>query len=227
MPPLKRAHSLAPDNADFLIYLVRAEFQAQDLAGVERDLTPFLARHTDNAEACFLMASLLHQKPQTGANLQGAVAYARRARASAPGNPEAAILLGQTLLDARQPAEALPAFQQAQTLKPGSVAALHGLLTCETLLGQTRQAAQTQATLAATLARLVRMGHASDLLLANPNNIAAMLDMARLREENGEPDQAGSYYRRAVRHAPQDPAARAALAAFEQRTGDRPLPIAP
>ena len=216
--PLAHAHTLAPDSADVLIYLVRVEFQLQDLAGAERDLTPFVQRHPDNAEACFLMASLLRRKPQTDAVSQAEIGYARRAQAGAPGNTDASILLGQALLDARQPTQALPAFRQAQALMPNSIPALQGLLTCYTLLGRLDPAARTRAALDTALARHVRMGHASDLLLANPEDTAAALEMARLREENGEPALAESYYRRAVRHAPQDPRAQAALAGFLERT---------
>lgn len=216
--PLTHAHALAPDNADFLIYLARVEFQIHDLGAVERDLTPFVQRHPDNAEACYLMASLLHQKSQTDAAAQAALGYARRAQAGAPGNADADVLLGQALLDAHQPAQALTAFQQARALMPSSVLALHGLLTCHAQLGRSGGVAQIKAALDAALARRVRMGHATDLLVANPSDTAAMLEMARLREGNGEPALAESYYRRAVRHAPQDARARAALAGFLRRT---------
>lgn len=215
--PLARAHVLAPDDADVLIYLVRVEFQLHDLAGAERDLTPFVQRHLENAEACYLIASLLHQKPQTAAETQEALGYARRAQAGAPGNADAAVLLGQILLDAHQTAQALAAFRQALALAPSSVLALHGLLTCDAALGRPGEAARTRALLDTALARRVRMGHASDLLLASPADTAAMLDMARLREENGEPTLAESYFRRAVRVAPQDAHARAALADYLRR----------
>lgn len=218
--PLARAHALTPDDADILIYLVRVEFQLHDLPSAERDLTPFVGRHPDNPEACYLMASLLHQKPQTAAVTQAALGYARRAQAGAPGNADVNVLLGQVLLDAGQTAQALPAFRQAQTLAPNSVLALHGLLTCDTTLGRPGEAARTKALLEAALARRVKMGHASDLLLANPNDAAALLEMARLREENGEGELALSYYRQAVRHAPQDARAQAALNNFLRHTGN-------
>ena len=218
---LKRAYALTPDNANVLIYLIRVEFQLRDSAGVERDLTPFLQSHPENAEACYLMASLLHQKPMTTANSQAAIDYARRAAAGAPTNPEAQVLFGQVLLDAKQPAQALSAFQKAQVLLPSSILALHGLLTCYTLLGQPRQATQTRTALNIVLARQIQMGHAADLLLENPGNTMAALQMAHLREENGELDLAESYYRRAVRHAPQDSQARAALNEFLKRIAKR------
>ncbi len=217
--PLARAHALVPDDADDLIYLVRVEFQLHDFSGAERDLTPFVGHHPDNAEACYLMASLLHQKPQTAVTTQAALGYARRAQAGAPGNADVSVLLGQALLDAGQTAQALPVFRQAQAQAPNSVLALHGLLTCCTILGRPGEAARAKALLDAALARRVRMGHASDLLLANPSDIAAMLEMARLHEENGEPAVAGSFYRQAVRHAPHDARARSALGAFLQRVG--------
>jgi len=219
--PLTQAHALAPDDADALIYLVRAEFQLHDLAGAERDLTPFVRRHPDNPEACYLMASLLHQKPQTAAVTQAALSYARRAQASAASNADADVLLGQVLLDMGQPAQALPMFQRALALSPSSVLALHGLLTCDARLGRPGEAAQAKTSLDAALARRVRMGHAADLLLEHPSDTATMLEMARLHEEDGEPAVAGSFYRQAVRVAPQDPVARVALAGYLQRARHR------
>lgn len=216
---LARAHALAPDTSDVLIYLIRVEFQLQDLAGAERDLTPFVQRHPDNAEVCYLMASLLHQKPQTPATSQIAIRYARRAQAGAPGNADASVLLGQALLDARQPAQALPAFQRARALMPHSQAAIQGLLSCYTRLQQPNRAERASADLSAETTRRDRMARITDRLNTAPSDIVATLELARLREENGETALAESYYRRAVRHAPQDPKARAALADFLRRTG--------
>ncbi len=223
LPPLTHAHAHVPDDADDLIYLARVEIQLHDLSGAERDLTPFVQRHPDNAEACYLMAYLWDQKPQAPGVLQTALDYARRAQAGAPGNADANILLGQILLEAGQPAQALPAFRQAQVLSPNSVPTLHGLLRCYTILGWHVQAARTKAALDATQSRWVHMGHASDLLLANPSDIAALLEMARLREENGDRALALSYYRQAAHQAPQDARAQAALDGFLRRRGGHTL----
>lgn len=217
IPFLKRAHTLAPDNANDLIYLVRTEFQTNDLAEVERDLTPFVNSHPDNAEACFLMATLLSQKPATPAITQTVLGYAQRASAGAPMNTEAKVLLGQVLLEAKQPAQALAVFQQAQRLSPSSITALHGLLACDTRLHRLSSLAQTKALLNAALARKVQMVHAADLLQENPANTSAALTLAHLREENGDMALAQTYYHWAVRHAPQNAHAQAALQAFLQR----------
>lgn len=217
--PLAHAHALAPDDASVLIYLVRVEFQRRDLAGVERDLTPFILRHPDNAETSYLMASLLHQKPQTTATSQAEVSYAQHAQEGAPGNADANLLLGQAFLDAHQPAQALPAFQRARTLMPHSQAAIQGLLSCYTRLQQPALAEHASADLDAETTRRDQMARLTDRLNTAPADIAATLELARLREENGETALAESYYRRAVRHAPQDPKARAALAGFLRHTG--------
>jgi len=217
--PLARAYALAPDNADILIYLVRVEFQLQDLAGAERDLTPFVKRHPDNAEACYLMASLLNQKPLTPDTLHTALDYARRAHAGAPGNAEASTLLGQLFLDAGNPTAALTVFRQAQAAEPHSPTVLHGLLNCYIRLHQTALAGRASADLSAEAARRARIARIADRLTTDPADTTAALAMARFREENNELPLALGYYQQAVHHAPQDSRARTALADFLRRTG--------
>jgi tetratricopeptide (TPR) repeat protein len=224
LPPLKRAHTLDPKNADVLIFLVRVEFQLQDLAGAERDLKPFLESHPENAEACYLMAYLLHQKPLTPALLQTALDLARRAHAGAPSNGDAGTLLGQLELTAGNPAAALTAFRQAQAVTPHSTAVLQGILICGTRLHQSKLTAQATADLNHETARIARMARLEDRLKADPSDTAAALEMAHLREENHEWPQAQGYYEQAVHHAPQDPRARAAMARFLAHTQ---RPIAP
>lgn len=219
--PLAHAHTLTPDDADVLIYLVRVELQLQDVAGAERDLTPFVQRHPDNAEACYLMASLLNQKPLTSDTLHSALDYARRAHQIAPGNDQASVLLGQVSLTAGDLVGALAAFRQAQAVAPHSQAVLHGLLACYTRLRQTAPAARASADLKAETARRARMARIADRLATNPADTAAALTMARLREENGELRLARGYYQQAVHRAPQDARARAALADFLRRTERR------
>jgi len=217
LPPLTRAHSLSRDDADILIYLVRVEFQMHDLSGAERDLTPFVGRHPDNAEACYLMASLLHQKPQTAASTQTALDYAQRAHAASPHNEQACVLLGQLYLEAQNPSGALPLFQQAQQTAPFSQDVLHGLVTCYTRLGRPALAAHAAADLKATVSRRTQLSLLQDRLHLHPDDTAAALDAAHLEEENKELPLARTYYRQAVRYAPQDARARAALDAFLQR----------
>ena len=219
LSPLKRAHALAPDNADVLIYLVRVELQLHDIAGAERTLTPFVQRHPDNAEACYLMASLLNQKPLTPDTLRMALDYAHRAHRAAPDNAEASVLLGQLCLAAGNAVDALAAFRQAQAVTPHSLAALHGLLACYSRLHRTALAERASADLTAEAARRAQMARISDRLTAAPADTTAALTLAHFREENGELLLALGYYQQALHHAPQDPRARAALADFLRRTG--------
>lgn len=215
--PLAQAHAAAPDDADILIYLVRVEFQLGDLAGAERDLTPFVQRHPDNAEACYLMASLLHQKPQTAANTQTALGYALRAHAGSPRNEQACVLLGQLYLEAQAPAKALPLFQQAQRDAPSSQDVLHGLVICYARLGRSALAARAAAALIAEVNRHTQLSLLQDQLRLHPDDTGAALGAAHLEEEGHDLPLARIYYRQAVRHAPQDAHARAALAGFLQR----------
>lgn len=71
-------------------------------------------------------------------------------------------------------------------------------------LRQPAFAGRASADLEAETARRERIARISDRLNASPSDTAAALEMARLREEDGEGALAESYYRRAVRHAPED-----------------------
>lgn len=219
LPPLTRAYALAPDDADDLIYLVRVEFQRHDLLGAERDLTPFVQRHPDDAEACYLMASLWEQKPQAPGVLQTALDYARRAHAGSPRNEQACVLLGQISLEAQDPAGALPLFQQAQRTAPFSQDVLHGLMTCYARLGRPALAAQTAAILNAAVSRHTQISLLQDKLRLHPGDTTAALEAARLEEEDKNLPLAETYYRQAAHHAPQDARAQAALAGFLRRAG--------
>ena len=217
IPVLRRTLSLTPDNADALIYLVRAEIQQRDFVAAEGHLSPFVQRHPGNAEACYLMAYLLHQKPQTPENLRSAIDYATRAHNGAPANDQASTLLGQLLLSDGKPVDALSAFRQAQSVTPLSQPVLTGLIACYTRLGQPDLARQTSATLAAVVARRERLALLQDHLTQHPEDTAAALQAARLEEANQNLSLAHSYFAQAVAHAPGDPGAKAALDAFLKR----------
>lgn len=214
---LRRAHALRPDDAGLLIYLVRQDIGVQDGISAERDLLPFLQVHPQNAEACYLMASIQAQKPPTPANQQQALLYARRAWTAAPDNAYACILLGQLLLKSGHIAEALPLFQRAQRLTSSSQPAWQGILDCDTRLGKTREAALAAVRLQVVTARHDRIAHLEDALHLNPSNISATLQMARLQEDDGELRLAHAYYQQAAHHSPPDPRAQTALAGFLHR----------
>lgn len=217
LPALRRAHALRPDDADLLIYLVRQDIGVQDWNGAERDLTPFLQSHPENAEACYLMASIQAQKPPTPANQQQALLYARRAWAAAPDNAYACILLGQLELKSGRVDEALLLFQRAHALTPSSQPALHGLMDCYTQRGEARQAALAAARLQAVTMRHDRIAHLEDALHLNPASVPANLEMARLQEDDGNFRLAHAYYAQAAHHSPPDPRAQTALAGFLHR----------
>ena len=103
--------NLRPSDRDYLIGLVMMEMNMQDMAAAERDLTPWLAAHPDDAWAGHLMAVVDEQKPRTPATLQAAIALEERARAAMPGDMRVYITLGELYLGANRPADALRIYQ--------------------------------------------------------------------------------------------------------------------
>ena len=202
LPALKRAHQLKPEQPRYVLELVRQEIGVGDNAGAERDLAPFLKNHPNDGEANRLMATLYQKKPPTPENLKTALDLAARAVAGLPDRAEAFSLLGQLQLEAGGTAAAQRAFQTAQTLDPNSVEALSGLLTCETRLGRTQDAARSAARLQTVSVRNDRITHLKDTLKLRPEDNTARLELARLKEASGDVNAAGGYFLEAVRHAP-------------------------
>ena len=214
---LRRAHQLKPGDADYALELARQEMDSLDMAGAERDLNGFLKTHPDDGEANRLLALLYKQKPPTPENIRAALALADRARRALPDSPDVYLLLGQLRLAAGQTAAALQSFQTAQTLNPEAEEILSGLVTCYTRLHDTRRAAAAAASLQALTARSDQLEHLKTAVRRNPADNASRLALARLEEESGDLPGAAGYYLEAVRHAPGDPRAQSALAAFRAR----------
>jgi cytochrome c-type biogenesis protein CcmH/NrfG len=221
---LRRAHQLKPEDMDYALELARQEMDSLDMAGAERDLTAFLKTHPDNGEANRLMALLYKQKPPTPANIQAALKLANRARQALPESPDVYLLLGQLLLSAEQPKEALQAFQTAHTLNPQAPEILSGLVTCYTRLHDPARAAAAAATLQALTARSDRLEHLKTAVRRNPADNVSRLALARLEEESGDFPSAAGDFVEAVRKSPNDPQARAALSAFYARHKQQILP---
>ncbi len=216
---LSRALNLRPNDADYLLPLVRVKIDRLDMDGAEHDLSPYVRLHPTDPEACFLMATLINQKPHTPENVQTALDYARRAQAGLPDDRRVVSLLGDILMNANRPAEALPFFQAGLRQVPNAEPMLQGLVTCYTRLGQPQKAAPFAAQLQAITIRRQTIDHVKELVAFNPASIETRLRLAYLQEEDGDFDDAASSYQKAVQQAPHDPRARPALAAFYRRRG--------
>ena len=221
---LRRAHQLNPADADYALELARQEMDSLDMAGAERDLTAFLKTNPNNGEANRLMALLYKQKPPTPENIQAALALADRARQALPDSPDVYLLLGQLRLAAGQTDEALKAFQTARSLNPEAEEILSGLVTCYTRLHDIPRAAAAAADLQTLTARSDRLEHLKTAVKRDPADNASRLDLAQQEEESGNFPAAASDYLEAVRHAPHDPKAHSALAAFYARHRRQILP---
>lgn len=211
---LRRAHALKPDDQDFLRELAREEMDSLDMAGAEREVRALLKLNPNDGEANRLLGLLYKQKPPTPENVQTGLELARRAVAALPDSPDTHLLLGQLTLNAQKPAEALAEFQKAQTLNPNSQEILSGLVTCYTQLHQPAKAAKAAATLQTATMRRNEIEHLQNTIQIDPTDNVSRLTLARLKEESGNLDGAADDYLEAVRRAPNDPRAQAALALF-------------
>lgn len=216
---LSRALNLRPNDPDYLLPLVRVKIDRLDMDGAEHDLAPYAQIHPNDPEACFLMATLINQKPHTPENVRAALDYARRAQAGLPDDRRVVSLLGDILMNANRPAEALPFFQAGLRQAPNAEPMLQGLVTCYTRLSQPQKAAPFAAQLQAITIRRQTIEHVKELVAFSPSSIETRLHLAHLQEEDGDFDDAATSYQKAARQSPRDPRARPALAAFYRRHG--------
>ena len=219
LPALRRAHQLRPEDRDYFISMVMLEMNMQDMASAERDLTPWLAAHPQDAWAGHLMAVVDEQKPRTPATLQAAITLEEHARTAMPGDMRVYITLGELYLSANRPADALRIYQAGLRLDRNSEEMLHGLVNSDTRLGQTAQAAAAAQRLQTETTRHQRITRLGDLLGFHPDNVSLASEKAHLQEQDGNSQAAGVTYEQLVRHAPRDPRAHAALADFYARMG--------
>jgi protein O-GlcNAc transferase len=215
----RRARNLQPDDPTILHALVLLELDTLDMAGAERDLTPWLQAHPDDAEACYSMGVVYNHKPRTPDNLQAGMDYARRAVAGLPRNPQAYVVLGQFYLDAKRPKDALQTYLAIAGSQPNNEAILNSLVDCYNRLARPDQAGKVAARLKIVGVRHQRINSLKRALNINPSNVDAGLELPRLEEEDGDREAAHADYVRILRQAPNDPRTHAGLAAFYRRAG--------
>ena len=216
---LRRACALRPGDRDYLIPMIQLEMESEDFPDARRQLTPWLERHPQDAWACHLMAVILERGQNTPDSLQEARTLEQRARAGLPGDLRVYITLGQLDLTVGKMAEARKVYQDGLRLEPASLAMLHGLVTCDTRLGRSGEAAAAAARLEAVTALLQQIAHLQEVLRRNPADIAAGLRLARLEEQDGNLAGAQAAFLQTVRRSPHDPRSRASLVGFYRRHG--------
>ena len=214
---LRRAHQLRPDDRDYLINLVKLELRMSDFPDADRDLTPWQRAHPRDAWAGHLMAVIDAQKPSSPATVRAAIALERQAQAAMPPDMRICIVLGELYLTAGRPADALRTYRAGLRIDPNSEEMLHGLVTAYTRLGRTGQAAAAAARLLTETTRHQRITHLGDIVGLKPADVAAWQEKAALQEQDGNFAGAGATLTQMARRDPQDPRARAALAAFYRR----------
>lgn len=218
---LRRAHRLRPADRRLFLAMVNTELDALELAGLECDLEPYLRAHPRDADACYLMAVVYHQKPRTPANLRTAIGFAERALDGMGTDPRPHVLLGQLYLGADRPRDALRVFKAGRRVAPYAEGLLQGLSDAYTRLGRPADAASVLRQFQIVLARHDRIAHLTHVMGFNHRDTTAGLELARLVEEDGRSTQARAYYEQLVRQAPRDPRTRRALAGFYRRSGRR------
>src|SRR5262249_55208895 len=150
---LRRAHALRPQDRQYFMAMVDTELDSLEFAGVERDLIPYLRAHPEDAEACYLMAVVLNQKPRTTANLKAGIAIAERALAGMPRDVRAHTLRGQFYRDAGRPREALKVYMAGLKVAPSAEGVLRGLMDCYRRLEEPAQVSAVSRVYGQVLAR--------------------------------------------------------------------------
>lgn len=138
---LRSAHALKPDDPVPLLTLVTTEMDMSNMQDAERDLTPYLQTHPQDALACYLMAVIFNQKQRTPANRAQTLRYAQRALAGMPQDAHVYTLLGQLYLEMNRPAEALRTYQAGIRVAPNNAGILRGLVDGFTRVKDTAAAA--------------------------------------------------------------------------------------
>jgi tetratricopeptide (TPR) repeat protein len=217
---LRRANRLRPGDRRYFLAMVNTELDSLEFAAAERDLTPFLHAHPQDAEANYLMAVVCNQKPRTPANLRSAIAFGERALAGIRDDARACVLLGQLYLDADRPRDALRVYTDGRRSAPGAEGILRGLGECYARLGRHAEAATVNAEFEKVVERRDRIAHLTHVMGFDHHDTSAGLELAHLVEADGRLLQARAYYEQLVRQAPNDPRTRRALAGFYKRIGE-------
>ena len=216
---LGRAHQLDPHNTRYLLTLVNVEMDVQQLDVAEKNLSPLLKDHPDDAWGMYLMSAIYNQKPRTPENLNTAIRYAETA-ANSPHPPlQVFPLLSQLYLDADRPQDALRVCQVIMSRNSNDTTILAKMVTCYMRLNQPAAAAQISDRLKQVAARQERIDHLQELMRFNNANVPVGLELAGLVEKMGNRELAKTYYETLVRTVPGSQPARAALRSFWLRNG--------
>lgn len=220
---MRRAHQLDPSNSRYLLTLVNIEMDVDLMPAAERDLAPYVQAHPNDAWASYLTAVLYNEKPRTPENLHQAIGYAERSASNVQAPQAVFTLLSQLYLSAGRLTDAERACQLGLQRDPNYADLLAQFAKCEALLGRSQSAAQASSRLQALRTRHDRISylrqHLKTLTVFRSSDVPAGLELARLEEEDGDMQDARTYYVTLVHLAPNDPRTRAALAGFLRRTG--------
>lgn len=220
---LRRAHQLRPQERRYFIALVNTELDALDIDAAERDLTPYVRAHPEDAQASFLMEVVFDHKPRTPENLKTAIAYGRLAIKGMPDDEQVYIVLGQLELNADDTRRALNVYGAGLRRWPNSPGIIHGLVECFTRTGDTRRRKLAAADFEKVTRSHDRIAHLKHLMGFNHNDISSGLELARLEEDEGNTQQARTYFEQLVRQSPKESRTRKALIQFYKRHGQADL----
>ncbi len=216
---LRRAHQMNPNDRVAVLALTQTEMDASDMRGAERDVALYLRSHPEDPFACYLMAIIDNEKPQTPDTLRQGIDLAQHALPGMTGDSRIYVLLGQLYLRSHRPMDALRIYQQGIHRFPNNKQIMNGLMDGFRAVGDTQAVAYMGEQLQKATERHDRIEHLKDVMGFNPHNISAGLELARLEEEDSNTQLAQATYFMLVHTAPQDPRPRAALAAFYLRLG--------
>lgn len=216
---LRHAHELDPANGQYVLKLANVEMDVERYADAERDLTSYLKINPKDVWACYLMAVIYNHKVRTPDNLHTAIAYAERCASSSKPPLQVYPLLAQLYLDTNRTQDARRACDIALKDSPNDAGVLYQLVACYRRLHQPELANQASALLGVVNARHDRIYHLKLTMGFNPSDVASGLELARLQEQDDNPDMAEACYVKVARDNPHDPRPRAALADFLRRTG--------
>lgn len=213
---LRRAYRLKKDS-HFLIALVANEMDDLQLDRAEQDLAPYLQKHLNDPNACYLMGVLYEHKPRTPYNLRKAMAYAILAGKGMPNDVRPYNLLGRLLLEAGFPHKALRVFLMGSTVAPTDNGILNGLLECYRRLGEKDKARSVAAQYQKVLLWRNNVDQLIHRLQFNPHDVEAGLALAHTEELLADYQKALKYYELMVEQDPSNKKARAALIDFCKR----------
>ena len=193
-----RALELAPGHAPTLLLLAEAQLAAGDERAASQAVEAALAVSRENPEAFHLSGIIASRQSR----LDDAIADFERALILRPGWVEAMTNLGGTLIEAGDPARALPLLRDALAKSPDHVPAARNLGLALEATGAGDAAAELFAA------------------LAGSGDIEGLLALGQLEMRRGRMQEANAAFTQAVARAPDSVRAHYALAETLRALGD-------